>query len=59
MATCCLPRDLLTSLVVRTRRILLSACTVALVSCGGGQSEPAAPVDGARPPAQAWPTTPA
>ena len=48
MATCCIPRDLLIWFVAGARRILLSVCTVALVSCGGGQSEPAAPVDDAR-----------
>ena len=45
MATYCIPRDLLTWFVVGARRVLLSACTVALVSCGGGQSGPATPVD--------------
>jgi hypothetical protein len=47
MATYCVPRDPITWFVVRARRILLSACTVALVSCGGGQSGPAAPLDSA------------
>ena len=41
--------DLLTGFVVRPRRVLLSACAVALVSCGGGQSEPVAPVDSVGP----------
>ena len=45
----CIPRDPLTWFVVGARRVLLSACTVALVSCGGGQSEPAAPVDSVGP----------
>ena len=43
MATYCVSRDLLTWFFEGTRRVLLSACTVALVSCGGGQSGPAAP----------------
>ena len=38
----------LPGLVVRARRVLLSACAVALVSCGGGQGEPAAPAGGGR-----------
>src|SRR5262245_60686644 len=49
MATYWIPRDSLTWFVVRARRVLLSACTVALVSCGGGQSGPAAPVESAGP----------
>jgi hypothetical protein len=49
MATHCIPRDPLTGFVVGARRILLSACTVVLVSCGGGQGEPAAPVDSVGP----------
>ena len=49
MATYCVSRDSLTWFVVRARRALLSACTVALVSCGGGQSGPAAPIENAGP----------
>ena len=49
MATYCIPRDPLTWFVVGVRRVLLSACTVALVSCGGGQGGPAAPVDSVGP----------
>ena len=49
MATCCIPRDPLTWFIVRARRVLFSACTVALVSCGGGQSAPTAPVDSVGP----------
>ena len=48
MATHCIPNDPLNAFVAAARRMLLSACTVALVSCGGGQSEPAAPLDGER-----------
>jgi hypothetical protein len=64
MATYCLTRDPLTWFVVRARRILLSTCTVALASCGGGQSGPAAPVDSVGPtpapmPAPGSPTAPA
>ena len=47
MAAYCVPRDPLTWLIEGARRVLLSACTVALVSCGGEQSGPAAPVDSA------------
>jgi len=49
MATYCMPRDPLSWFVEGARRVLLSACTVALVSCGGGQSGPAAPVDSVGP----------
>src|SRR5262245_52651544 len=49
MATCCIPRDSLTWFVVKARRVLLSACAMALVSCGGGQSGPAAPVESVGP----------
>ena len=41
MAAYCVTHDPLTWFVVRARRVLLSACAVALVSCGGGQGEPA------------------
>jgi hypothetical protein len=46
MAMCYAPHDLLAWFVAEARRILLGACTVALVSCGGGQGEAAAPADG-------------
>lgn len=46
MATCCIPRDRFIRFVLRTRRILVAAATVVLVSCGGGQGEPVAPVNG-------------
>ena len=59
MATYCIPRDPLTWFVVGARRVLLSACTVALVSCGGGQSEPAAPVDSVGPTPAPMPARPA
>jgi hypothetical protein len=49
MATYCIPRDPLTWFVVGARRVLLSACAVALVSCGGGQGEPATPVESVGP----------
>jgi hypothetical protein len=49
MATYCIPRDPLLWFGVRARRVLLSACAVTLVSCGGGQSEPAAPVGSVGP----------
>ena len=49
MATYCIPRDPLTWFVMGARRVLLSACTVALVSCDGGQGEPATPVDSVGP----------
>jgi hypothetical protein len=37
VAICCIPHDPLGSFVLRARRILLGACAVAFVSCGGGQ----------------------
>jgi|GEM_PF-2766928 len=46
MATTFVPRDPLTWFVVGVRRGLLSVCTVALVSCGGGKGGSAALVDG-------------
>jgi len=49
MATTCVPCDPLTGLVVGVRRVFLGACAVALVSCGGGQSGLAAPVDSVSP----------
>jgi hypothetical protein len=49
MAAYCVPRDPLVWFVVEARRVLLSACTVVLVSCGGGQREPATPVESAGP----------
>ena len=36
MAAYCVPRDPLAWFVVKARRVLLSACAVALVACGGG-----------------------
>lgn len=58
MATCWFRRDPHTGFLEGARRVLLSACTVALVSCGGGQSGPAAPVEGvgATPPPALGPT---
>jgi hypothetical protein len=49
MATQCVPSDPFTGFVVGARRVLLSACTVALVSCGGGQGGPATSVDSVDP----------
>jgi hypothetical protein len=49
MATYRIPRDPLTWFVMGARRVLLSACTVALVSCGGGKSGPAPPADSVNP----------
>ena len=46
MATYCVLRDPLAWFVEGIRLGLLSVCTVALVSCGGGQSGPAAPLAG-------------
>jgi len=49
MATCRIPRHPLAWFVMGARRVLLSACTVALVSCGGGKSGPAPPADSVNP----------
>ena len=49
MAAYCAPNDPLAWFVAEARRILLSACTVALVSCGGGQGGPSAPMESVGP----------
>jgi hypothetical protein len=49
MAACCVPRHPLVWFIVEARRVLLSAWTVVLVSCGGGQSDPAATAGGIGP----------
>jgi hypothetical protein len=48
MATCCIARGPRAGFITRARRLLWSACTVALVACGGGAGEPVAPADGGR-----------
>ena len=49
MATSFAPRDPPARFAAKLRRILLGTCTVALVSCGGGQSGPAAPAESVTP----------